>query len=178
MRAGRAERVTYYFARKLTGTPVDQVPEGYEIYEDPEDAQVFLRHPKPTAILPIELAAARQAVETMASQSRAIVQAEAKSIVVYLADIDEDEITRTLGFLAREGSDLARHREWMLTGTRYVKMMRFTLVDEDKRLFDVERWCFKGSIDDWSHPLSSGSLAQLLGRYVPHLGKQSFFELM
>jgi len=30
----------------------------------------------------------------------------------------------------------------------YTALLRFTLEDTEKRLFRVERWCFRGSIDD------------------------------
>ena len=62
-------------------------------------------------------------------------------------------------------------------GSLYQKVLRFTLIDEDDRRFAAERWCFLGSIDDWI-PLSGGELAGLIERYAPHIGKESFFELM
>ena len=56
-------------------------------------------------------------------------------------------------------------------------MMQFTLIGKGTREFAVERWCFRGSIDDW-FPLSYGELKTLVARYGRHLGKESFFELM
>jgi hypothetical protein len=56
-------------------------------------------------------------------------------------------------------------------------VMRFTLEDKETRQFAVDRWCFRGSIDDWI-PLSFGDLPKLVARYCPHLGKESFFDLM
>src|SRR6266550_2570739 len=46
-----------------------------------------------------------------------------------------------------------RSLSWIGANATYLPMFRFSLVDEDKRLFFVARWCFKGSIDDW-FPLS------------------------
>ena len=40
------------------------------------------------------------------------------------------------------------------------------------------RRCFKGSIDDWYSLEWNLPLDQLVGKYVKHLGKDSFFELM
>ena len=40
----------YYFGRKLQGTPLERLPEGYEIYESPEAGQVFLRKIRTTKI--------------------------------------------------------------------------------------------------------------------------------
>ena len=44
-------------------------------------------------------------------------------------------------------------------------------------MFVVERMCFRGRIDGW-HGLDGGPLEKLVERYVPHIGKDSFFELM
>lgn len=55
-------------------------------------------------------------------------------------------------------------------------MMTFTLRDADERAFNIERWCFLGSIDRWIILDERALLDQLLARYVEHLGQPSFFE--
>ncbi len=57
--------------------------------------------------------------------------------------------------------------------------LKFTLCDDDKRLFAASRWCYLGSIDDW-FPLFDGlkPLSELAKNYCPHIGEESFFELM
>ena len=56
---------------------------------------------------------------------------------------------------------------------------KFTLCDDDKRLFAVSRWCYRGSIDDW-FPLSGGlkPLSELARKFCCHIGNESFYELM
>lgn len=63
---------------------------------------------------------------------------------------------------------------------RYQAMLRFTLVDNNKRHFFAERWCFRGSIDDWVtiYSLGSDSLETLCEALFPHLGKESFYDLI
>jgi hypothetical protein len=58
----------------------------------------------------------------------------------------------------------------------YMKVVRFTLEDEKKRTFRVQRWCFRGSIDGWIDLWASGSdgkLSDLVKRYGPHIGQES-----
>ena len=57
--------------------------------------------------------------------------------------------------------------------------LKFTLYDDDKRLFETSRWCYRGSIDDWL-PLfcDPKPLSELAKNYCPHIGEESFFELM
>ncbi len=56
---------------------------------------------------------------------------------------------------------------------------KFSLLDIDKRLFAVSRWCFRGSIDGWL-PLCTrpSSLPELAEKYCEHIGQDSFFELI
>jgi hypothetical protein len=62
-----------------------------------------------------------------------------------------------------------------------MKVMRFILVDERDRTFRVQRWCFRGSIDRWIDLYDSpseGNLPDLVKSFCPHIGQESFFELM
>jgi hypothetical protein len=72
----------------------------------------------------------------------------------------------------------AKLREGSLRLATYQAVMRFVLVDRDKRLFSAERYCFRGSVDDWI-PISmdDAPLAALLNKFIKHLGKETFFEL-
>jgi hypothetical protein len=56
-------------------------------------------------------------------------------------------------------------------------MMRFRLVDEKDRVFEAERYCFLGSIDEWISIGVPGKLKSLARKYVRHLGKDSFYEI-
>jgi len=58
----------------------------------------------------------------------------------------------------------------------YMPLLRFTLIDSSKRTFSIERWCFKGSIDDWISlfEYNSGSLRKLSEDLFPHIGQESF----
>jgi hypothetical protein len=56
--------------------------------------------------------------------------------------------------------------------------LRFTLEDPEKRIFSAERGCYRGSIDGWIRTHHAGSIADLVESLVPHLGRESFYELM
>src|SRR5262249_41563709 len=138
----------YFFSMKDHGQLVESIPEGHEVYENP-DAQVFLRKKLPRFITDREVALVRQGLRKYAQHQHCMADVREKYIVVY-------------------------HSE---RGDLYKKMLRFPLVDQDPRRFAAERWCFLGSIDDWFPLSGSGDLAKLVERYCPHIGKESFFEL-
>ena len=139
----------YFFSMEDDGVLVEAIPEGHEVYEDP-DAQVFLRKKLPRLITDEEIAVVREGLRTHARGQPCTADVREKHIVVY-------------------------HSE---RGDLYQKVLRFTLIDEDRRRFVAERWCFLGSIDDWIHLSGDGDLGALVGRYGPHIGKESFFALM
>jgi hypothetical protein len=134
---------------KEDGVLVESIPEGYEVYENP-DAQVFLRKKLPRFITEEEIAVVRQGLRKHAKGRHCMADVRERQIVIY-------------------------HSE---RGDLYQKVLRFTLIDEDRRRFAAERWCFLGSIDDWIHLSGNADLATLVERFGPHIGKESFFQLM
>ena len=139
----------YFFSMKGDGKLVESIPEGYEVYENP-DAQVFLRKELPRLIADEEIAIVSEGLRKNARDRRCMADVRERHIVVYYSE----------------------------RGDLYQKVLRFTLIDEDRRSFAAERWCFLGSIDDWIPLSDSGDLSKLVRRYGPHIGKDSFYELM
>jgi hypothetical protein len=175
----RGDKVAYSATRKVTGKLVDRLPKGYEIYEKPENAQLFVRKIKPTTILPIERQMVEKSLRKLARLEYFIVDVEADSIVVYLTDAEPGASVNLLRAMAPMTADQAESmRDFIIRRAMYSKMMRFVLTDENNRSFAVERWCFLGGIDDWFFLAGEKALGELIAKFVPHLGKESFFELI
>jgi hypothetical protein len=51
-------------------------------------------------------------------------------------------------------------------GEQLTSILRFILTDTETRDFRVERWCFRGRIDDWIF-VDSGKLADLAQALIP-----------
>lgn len=169
----------YSFTRKPTGTPVDSLPEGYEAWELPDNAQVVLRKIKPSAILATEKQLTEAALRQTAKLEHFIVEVDGNELVIWLPDTDlGSEVEQIASDFGMSTFGVQQYRERIIRNARYSKMMRFVLTDAAKRLFTAERWCFLGSIDDWHHLEFGKPLPVLLKKYVPHLGKESFFDLM
>ena len=46
-------------------------------------------------------------------------------------------------------------------------------------LRNAERWCFRGSVDDWISLMGGRqTLEKQARKYLPHLAKESFFDMM
>jgi len=168
---GKTGKPNYYFSKDGAGPLASSIPDGFEVYEDAR-GQVFLRKTAGLAILPAELELVAAALRKHGKSWQFRADAKKKWIVVNEASNLEglDEMSRECRGRPMSGSEMCRHAS-------YTAVMRFALADKDARLFEAERFCFRGSVDDWIPIGSAGPLASHVRRFVKHLGRESFFEL-
>jgi hypothetical protein len=169
----------YYVSRKPGATPVETMPEGYELYENPERGLVSVRKIRPSRIDPKERALLETKTRELAGINYFYVDIQEDSLVIYTPATDPGAaasiLNKVFGGFSEGTSEGAA---WISSFTNYHPMYRFTLIDAEKRLFSAERWCFLGAIDDW-FPVSGGQrLEKLANKLLPHLNNESFFELM
>jgi hypothetical protein len=165
----------YYFARNDEGMIVDNIPDGYEIYENP-NAQVFLRKKLVSRITDEELDLVERGVRQYSDLKNFIVDRKEKTITVFLPDQDLEDLKAELQRFAFVSTE--KLNDVFEKSLTYSRMLRFSLESEDQREFLVQRYCFLGSIDDWVYLESSSSLRDVVKKYGKHLGKESFFDLM
>jgi uncharacterized protein YlbG (UPF0298 family) len=164
----------YFFSMKSEGNLVKNIPNGFEIYENP-NAQVFLRRIQPKIITDEEIATVDKGMKKFSSLQ--YYQIDAKKDIIYVYTPNQNvaglsEIFSEFSFIKRVDvqSQLAR-------SISYSSMLRFVLCDEHKRIFMTERFCFLGSVDDWIEIGEPDILKKLVEKYVKHLEKESFYEL-
>jgi hypothetical protein len=174
----------YWMSKKPEGNPLDAVPEGFEIYEEPEQARVVIRRLVPSSITPSEREQVAEGIRRQAGLNHFIVDVDGDSLVVSIPSMGENEADR---FLEKLGGPFAgitsagfrQRKDWYIQRSTYSKMLRFTLAEGEGRLFRVERWCFRGAIDNWISLFGRPApLEEQVRKYAVHLGKESFFELM
>ena len=165
----------YFLAQRSEGELVDSIPEGFEIYENP-NAQVFLRRIRPKLITDAEIDVVRKGMEKYCPQVQHYqIDVKEHVISIFLSDQDVDVLSELLAF-----SPKARETDipsLLNRFTTYSPMLRFVLVDEKRRRFVTQRYCFLGSIDDWIEIGKPGKLASLVKTYVRHLGQESYYDL-
>ena len=137
----------FWFAKNMEGDLLEDMPKGYEIYENP-NGQVFLRK------IPIKI---------ITDQEIHSVESSIPKDLLYKIDVKKKNITIYIS-----GGEYYA----------YQALMRFILIDADLREFDVQRYCFRGSIDDWIYLDSSYDLRMLARKYCIHLGEESFYDLI
>ena len=161
----------YFFSTKPDGQRVASIPAGYEIYEN-VNGQVFLRKKTAPVILPKELALVESALHRHGKAWRFWMEARKTMIVVYMAG-DMDGLDKlSMEFRRRSLSDTEK-----LPFAHYTAMLRFNLIDKKARIFVAERFCFRGSVDDWIPIAGPNTLAAHVRKFVKHLGQESFYDL-
>jgi len=168
---------TYYLTQKKDGECLKEVPAGYEVFEKYDFGQAYIRKVKESHIEPAEIAA----IEKELRQN--------ESLHDFKLDICGDEIriyTKEKG-PTTEGSDLLK--SFMATPqenldairnrfVRYEERMRIILTQhKSEREFVFQRYCYRGSIDDWIVIDSGIDLEALAQKNLYHLGKESYYEL-
>ena len=174
----KAGNPKYYCSRKpsASGVTVEAMPPGYEWYESPADGIVSVRKVRPSQITPTEREILAEAIRILAGIKTFIIDTDGDTLVIHLPDRDPEEFDRIFGLLTG-GAGGGSMRTWAANHCRYTATMRFVLEKNSERLFSVDRWCFRGSIDGWIHLERAAPLATQIKKYVPHLGKESIYEL-
>jgi len=168
----------FHFSKKPDGTLADSIPEGFEVYENP-NAQVFLRRIPPKIITDDEVAIVKNGVRDSAKLNLFIVDVKKNAIEVHLPSQGPEfaeEFTAHLGPIGFGREQVLK--DFLVRHAVYLPMMRFVLLDEETRTFAVQRWCFRGRVDDWIDLHATGNLPSLVSKFAVHLGKESFYDLM
>lgn len=165
----------YFFSRKEAGTPMKSIPEGYEIYEDP-NGRVFLRKTVPPKISQEELSAVENSIQHYARIKDYKIDVKGKAITIYLPDLEIDELRTCFDSFVLVNHSLLD--ESLKNILNYSPIMRFILTDEKKREFRVERAGFAGPDDEWLLLEDGNNLQKLAKKYCRHLGKDSFYDLL
>jgi hypothetical protein len=164
----------YHFAMKAPDEPVNEIPEGYEVYENP-NAMVFLRKILPKEISDEEIGILEKELEAHSEPTNYKIDIKGEIITIFWSDQSSQRPAGGSSFFRT-----ARMQEFFESTAYFMPIFRFTLVDSQKRLFIAERFCFLGSIDDWIDLRDGGpdSLPALANTFVRHFGRKSFYELM
>lgn len=173
----------YYFSLKEKDNSVDKIPEGYEIYEHPENAQVFMRKIKPRIVTELEEQYVKNQVKALQRTKRYRVDCKDKYITIYESDAEVENTQEIFGDLLGKmglaaGMEMGNAMEAIsnIMDQNYTAILRFCLEDKEKRLFSVERYCFRGALDKWIYLDASENFRELVKQYVNILGTDKFFE--
>lgn len=170
----------YYFGRadKNQGEPVTELPSGFKISES-VNGVVSLVKERPSLIQPEELAVIEAVMDEHPQATRYRVVVKHDRIEIYENSIpDFDVLLDALHIIGPSRLGLAeRMYATEEPYAHYAPVMRFILLDPEKRRFGPERMCYRSSVNGWLKLVQTGPLIQLARTLIPTLGTDEFFEL-
>ncbi|AFZ01438.1 hypothetical protein [Calothrix sp. PCC 6303] len=164
----------YFFSQKSEGTLVQTIPDGFEVYENP-NAQVFLQRIQPKIITLDEIATVEKGIQKFSHLHYCKIDVKKDTIYVYTPNQNVNNLSKLYSsFSTANPVDI---ETTIARSISYSSMLRFILYNEQKRIFTAQRFCFLGSIDDWIGIGYPDTLPTLVEKYMQHLEKDSFYEL-
>lgn len=164
----------YYFSKSKEGELVTHIPEGYEIYENP-NARVFLRKKIPQIIPDDEIKIVEQSLKRNKSIKNYKFTVRHDTLTIYLPDQDIEELRAVLSIFQNSSTKI---EDILLSSITYSPQMKFQLEDRERRKYRVSRYYYGSANEGWLSLDSSTNLEKLAKKYCYHLGKDSYFELL
>jgi hypothetical protein len=168
----------YYFAREIKGEPAKEIPAGYTISESVNGIVSLVKY-RPSQILPEEIKAVEAAVARHPKAHNYRVNAKHNRIDIYerVGPDAEDLVAAFLGQGLDDPGLARRLQAEQERFSQFTPVLRFILIEAERRTFGVQRMCYLGSIDDWIDLGAMGVVAELTRDLIPRLGTDRFFEL-
>lgn len=164
-------KTTYFLTKKMDKDCLDFMPAGYEVFEKYDSQMMFIRKAQPKQFSEKEL----KIIENVLKKNKSIADFKLDSygdeVKIYVAE--ENEIGARFGLSGFEMKQLAG----LLKNFRELMKIKVEGINEDKS-YEVMRFCFRGSIDDWITIGWGSDLKELAQQYLIHLGKESYYDLM
>jgi hypothetical protein len=117
------------------------------------------------------------------STKKYIVDCKGRTLTIYESNVDSENLKGIFGGLfgdlpMRPGvtTDDVMPALMKIADQHYTAVLRFSLEDKIERKFTAERFCFRGSIDDWIYLSGPESFIDIVKKHLGNLRKDEFFE--
>ena len=135
-----------------------------------------MRKKRPKIITNIEKHLVEKYAKQITHSKRYRVDCKGECITIYESDADIWELKGRLGDLLkhtplRSGMNVDEAMSTIVGAAdqNYTAMLRFRLVDKERRTFAAERFCFRGAIDDWIFLGGPDDLKKLSQEQLPEV---------
>ena len=164
-----------YVMTKIADGALTELPEGYAITEN-INGQVSVGRIQPRLITDLEPAIVKSELERL-GLNRYRCEVKGRYITVYEPLHRESDYSPILKSMGVFTPVMKEHLSEMIDKGPLEPVMRFRLLDEDKRIFEVQRMTYRGE-GGWMSLHKFGHLIDLVRKYLKHLGKDTFYDLM
>ncbi len=178
---GEEDPDSFFFSSHDAGEKVDELPSGYETYEDPEH-EPFLVPEGKNPVPEEDITAVESELEEIDHLNKypghCHVESFDNSIRVYLLDQTPEAIVDVISALPEEGERILE--EISEGNVTYTANMKFDRSKSGKKYY-VDRRMFSGlpkrDEERWLFVAEEENITKAASKYLPHLEQDSFFEL-
>ncbi len=166
---------TRYVMTKTAEDALTKLPIGYIIAES-VNGQVSAGRIQPKLITDSEQAMVKSELERL-GLNRYCCDVKGSYITVYEPLHRESDFLPILKSMGALASMIEEYLSERIDKGPFEPVMRFRVFDSEKRIFEVERMTYRGR-GGWMSLHEYSALKKLIRKYLKHLGKDSFYELM
>jgi len=167
---------TYYVTKKEDETCLDEIPTGYEVFEKYDSGLMFIRKKKSSLFSLREINAIKKGLEKNKSIIDYRINLHGGELAIYTAEKEiNDTSFESLKDLFYTQSQKSHYKSiWK----RFEERMQIKIVqDKSGKYFEVKRYCYRGSVDDWITIGVESDIGVVGDKYLTHIGKDSYYEL-
>jgi len=168
---------TYYMTSKLDEACLNEVPKEYEVFEKYDLGVFYIRRKKPSKFSKKDIAIIENELKKCSSVDAYQLDVYGEEIKIYIA-----ENANGLDLMMKKYFNASLDKNKVLAARnallRYEERLKINFQDNnDFKGFEVMRYCYRGSIDDWIVIDAGEDLKELAEKNIFHLGKESYFDL-
>ena len=168
---------TYYMTGKLDEVCLNEVPKGYEVFEKYDLGVLYIRREKISKFSKKDIAIIEKELKKCSSIDGYLIDVHGEEIKIYTvenADGTNSLINNYLNISLNKDKILVARNSLL----RYEERLKINFQDNnDFKGFEVMRYCYRGSVDDWIVIDAGEDLKELAEKNIFHLGKESYFNL-
>jgi hypothetical protein len=168
-------KTTYFVTKKYAEDCLDVLPYGYEVFEKHDVGTLHVRKKKECKFSKKEISTVEKELSKNKSLAGYKLDILGDTIKIYVREKSSDMPSSFFGGLLSS----AMLDETINIYGRYSEMMRIVVQKgiSHEREFEIMRYCFRGSIDDWIVVFGGHDFKKVVEPILVHLGKESYYEL-
>ncbi len=168
---------TYFMTKKEDEDCLEILPEGYEVFEKPDTCIIFIRQKKKSKFGEREL----QFIEKELKKNETIddfrLEITGNTIKIFVAGKeDNDRLFELWDRPFYSGEKIKELRKRFMRFEERMRILKRSIGEANE--YEFQRYCFRGSIDDWISIDGGENIQELAKENIYHLGKDSYYDLI
>ncbi len=167
---------TYYMTKKEDEACLNEIPAGHEVFEKYDSGLMFVRKKQKSLFSLKEINSIKASLDQNASLVDYRISITGKEMAIYTVEKETND--RIAESPLSSFFKMAQSNQYKSAWQNFEERMK-VIIHQNKsgKEFEVQRYCYRGSVDDWITIGDESDIAEIGKKYLIHLGKESYYEL-